>query len=105
MDGLSTIGTILKMGAQSSSLTEVLDLQDFPDLMGAPDKIETTTMKNTSRTYIPGLKDPGDMAFNFFVFRHGGEFELRRPEDRTGFRRYTVFPAGVPGQIRFCVAG
>nr|DAQ88048.1 MAG TPA: tail tube protein [Bacteriophage sp.] len=65
MDGLSTIGTILKMGAQSSSLTEVPDLQDFPDLMGAPDKIETTTMKNTSRTYIPGLKDPGDMAFNF----------------------------------------
>lgn len=48
MDGLSTIGTILKMGAQSSSLTEVPDLQDFPDLMGAPDKIETTTMKNTS---------------------------------------------------------
>ena len=33
MDGLSTIGTILKMGAQSSSLTEVPDLQDFPDLM------------------------------------------------------------------------
>ena len=65
MDGLSTIGTILKMGAQSSSLTEVPDLQDFPDLMGSPDKIETTTMKNTSRTYIPGLKDPGDMAFNF----------------------------------------
>ena len=65
MDGLSTIGTILKMGTQSSSLTEVPDLQDFPDLMGAPDKIETTTMKNTSRTYIPGLKDPGDMPFNF----------------------------------------
>lgn len=58
MDGLSTIGTILKMAAQPSSLTEVPDLQVSPGLMGAPDKIETTTMKNTSRTYIPGLKDP-----------------------------------------------
>ena len=29
MDGLSTIGTIFKMGAQSSSLTEVPDLQDL----------------------------------------------------------------------------
>lgn len=105
MDGLSTIGTILKMGAQSSSLTEVPDLQDFPDLMGAPDKIETTDHEK----YVPHLysRPEGSRRYGvqLFVFRHGGEFELRHPEDRTGFRRYTVFPAGVPGQPGFAWQG
>lgn len=114
MDGLSTIGTILKMGAQSSSLTEVPDLQDFPDLMGAPDKIETTTMKNTSRTYIPGLKDPGDMAFNFLYSGMGASsnyailktaqdsgatqyFQLEFP-DKSGFAWQGKVTLSVPGK-------
>lgn len=114
MDGLSTIGTILKMGAQSSSLTEVPDLQDFPDLMGAPDKIETTTMKNTSRTYIPGLKDPGDMAFNFLYSGMGASsnyailktaqdsgatqyFRLEFP-DKSGFAWQGKVTLSMPGK-------
>lgn len=107
MDGLSTIGTILKMGAQSSSLTEVPDLQDFPDLMGAPDKIETTTMKNTSRTYIPGLKDPGDMAFNFLYsgMGEGSNYATLKAAQDSGATRFfqLVFPdkSGFAWEGRF----
>ena len=113
MDGLSTIGTILKMGAQSSSLTEVPDLQDFPDLMGAPDKIETTTMKNTSRTYIPGLKDPGDMAFNFLYSGMGESTnyaKLKAVQDAKSTKYFQlVFPDGSSfawqGKVSLSVPG
>ena len=113
MDGLSTIGTILKMGAQSSSLTEVPDLQDFPDLMGSPDKIETTTMKNTSRTYIPGLKDPGDMAFNFLYSGMGESTnyaKLKAVQDAKSTQYFQlVFPDGSgfvwQGKVSLSVPG
>lgn len=113
MDGLSTIGTILKMGAQSSSPTEVPDLQDFPDLMGSPDKIETTTMKNTSRTYIPGLKDPGDMPFNFLYSGMGegtNYAKLKAVQDAKSTQCFQlVFPDGSgfawQGQVSISVPG
>lgn len=61
----STIGAIFKMGDAPSTLTEVPGMLDFPDMLGSPDKIEVTTMKDTQRKYTKGLLDPGDMAFTF----------------------------------------
>ena len=64
--------------------------------MGAPDKIETTTMKNTSRTYIPGLKDPGDMAFNFLYsgMGEGSNYATLKAAQDSGATRFfqLVFP-------------
>lgn len=113
MNGLSTIGTILKMGTSASALTEVPDLQDFPDLMGSPDKIETTTMKNTSRTYIPGLKDPGDMAFNFLYSGMGENSnyaKLKAAQDAKTTQYFQlVFPDGSgfawQGKVSLSVPG
>lgn len=57
---LSTIGNSLKMGTEA-----IPGMIDFPDMMGAPDKIEVTTQEDRQRKYVPGLADPGDMAFTF----------------------------------------
>lgn len=113
MAGLSTIGTIFKMGETSESLTEVPDLQDFPDLMGTPNKIETTTMKSTSRTYVPGLKDPGDMAFNFLYsgMEEGTNYAtLKSAQDAKSTKYFQlVFPDGSgfawQGQVALSVPG
>ena len=62
----TSIGVQLLYGDTADSITNVVaDLKSFPDMIGAPDKIETTTMGDTQRTYQPGLSDPGDMQFIF----------------------------------------
>ena len=53
-------GVKLKMA--SEALTDMLS---FPDLGGDTDQVETTTLDNANRTYIPGLKDYGDFEFEF----------------------------------------
>lgn len=97
-DGLSSIGTVFKMGATTAAMTEVEDLQDFPDMMGTPDTIETTTMKDTQRRYLPGLKDPGDMAFTFLFsgMATGTNWAKLQTAQSAGTTQYfsIVFPGG-----------
>jgi len=50
--------------------TVLPDLQDIPDLGGSVEKVEITTLADASRRYINGIKDYGDLAFNFL---YGGE--------------------------------
>ena len=67
----TTIGVKLYKGATRTAITtQVTGLKSFPDMMGTPDKIETTTQEDTQRKYRPGLKDPGDMQF---VFAYEGQ--------------------------------
>lgn len=41
------------------------DLQSIPDLGGDTESVETTTLKSGAKTYIPGLKDYGELEFGF----------------------------------------
>lgn len=66
MNGTTSIGVKLYQSGK-----RVLDCQSFPDLMGDTDKIETTCLEDTSRRYLPGLKDPGDMEFEFLYSGQG----------------------------------
>lgn len=49
-----------KTGADYAKL---VDIKDFPDLGGAPESIETTTLSDGMRTYIPGIQDAEQMEF------------------------------------------
>lgn len=53
-------GVKLKMAEEA-----LTDMLSFPDLGGDTDQVETTTLDNANRTYIPGLKDYGDFEFEF----------------------------------------
>lgn len=96
--GTTSVGTILKMGATAGTLTEVPDLLDFPDMMGPPDKIEVTTIKDTQRKYKPGLKDPGDMKFTFLFsdMKTGSNWADLAAAETAGTVKYfaLVFPDG-----------
>jgi hypothetical protein len=35
----------------------LVDIKDFPDLGGAPEQIETTTLSDAAKTYIQGIQD------------------------------------------------
>lgn len=62
---ISTHLCTLKWGATSSAVAKVIDIKDFPDLMGEPNMLETTTLSDGAQTYIPGIKSMDSMAFTF----------------------------------------
>lgn len=65
--GLASVGVTLGYSATipATTYTDLAGLQEIPDIGGKVDKIEVTTMKDTSKRYIQGLSDPGDLAFKF----------------------------------------
>lgn len=44
---------------------EIPYLMEVPELGGSPEKIDVTTLSDTSKKYIPGIKDYGDLVFKF----------------------------------------
>lgn len=62
-NAISTYGTTLKWGSSSEALTKRVDIKNFPDLGGAPEMIETTTLSDAMQTFINGIQSAGEMAF------------------------------------------
>jgi hypothetical protein len=60
---ISTYGITLKWGSNSGSLTKKIDIKDFPDLGGAPEMLETTTLSDAAQTFILGIQSLSSMEF------------------------------------------
>ena len=67
--GLLSYGTKFEYALYASGTpgtkVEVKNMQSVPSLGGDVDKVETTCLENSNKTYINGLKDYGDMEFSF----------------------------------------
>lgn len=46
-----------------SSYEKLIDIKEFPDLGGAPERLQTTTLSDKAHTYIAGIQDTEDMTF------------------------------------------
>lgn len=57
----SSLGIKLDVG----TVTNVSGLTDIPDMGATPEKLDVTTLKDSSRQYIEGIKDFGDLEFTF----------------------------------------
>jgi hypothetical protein len=60
---ISTYGVTLKWGDSATSLTKKIDIKDFPDLGGAPEMLETTTLSDAAQTFILGIQSLSSMEF------------------------------------------
>ena len=61
---ISTYKVFLMMkGDSGSTYTKLIDIKDFPDLGGAPEMLETTTLSDKMQTYIPGIQNLDSMEF------------------------------------------
>ena len=60
---ISTLGVTLKMGESEGALTKVVDIKDFPDLIGDPNMLETTTLSDAAVTNIPGIRSSDTLTF------------------------------------------
>ena len=62
---ISTHKVFLMEGTGTGSLTysKLVDIKDFPDLGGAPELLETTTLTDAAQTYIPGIQSMDVLEF------------------------------------------
>lgn len=62
---ISSYKAFLMQGTGTSTLTweKLVDIKDFPDLGAAPEPIETTTLSDFARTYIPGIENTEQKTF------------------------------------------
>lgn len=62
---ISTYMATLKWGTDAASVKKVIDIKEFPDLIGEPNMLETTTMSDAAQTYIPGIKSGDSLSFTY----------------------------------------
>lgn len=54
---------VFLMNKSSSTYEKLVDIKDFPDLGGAPEMLETTTLSDKMQTYIPGIQSNDALEF------------------------------------------
>ena len=59
---ISTYKTFL-MVKKNDAYEKLIDIKDFPDLGGAPEMLETTTLSDGMQTYIPGIQSLDGLEF------------------------------------------
>ena len=61
---ISTYGiSLMHKSGTGSTYTKLIDIKDFPDLGGAPEMLETTTLSDSMQTYIPGIQSLDALEF------------------------------------------
>lgn len=60
---ISTYKIFLMMQNSGSTYAKLVDIKDFPDLGGAPEMLETTTLSDKMQTYIPGIQSLDALEF------------------------------------------
>ena len=60
---ISTYGIFLMHKGEGATYTKLIDIKDFPDLGGAPEMLETTTLSDAMQTYIEGIQSSDALEF------------------------------------------
>ncbi len=63
---MNTYKTFLMQGATtggSTTWTKLLDIKDYPDLFGSPEKLEKTTLSDRAHTYDEGIEENEGLEF------------------------------------------
>lgn len=63
MSAISTYKIFLMKKGSGSTYEKLVDIKDFPDLGGAPEMLETTTLSDKMQTYIPGIQSNDALEF------------------------------------------
>nr|DAU56317.1 MAG TPA: Major tail protein [Caudoviricetes sp.] len=60
---ISTYKTFLMTSEDGSEWTKLIDIKEFPDLGGAPEMLETTTLSDRMQTFIAGIQSLDALEF------------------------------------------
>lgn len=59
----STMYTTLMVKGDDDAYTKLCPIKDYPDLGGAPEQVETTTLDNNQSTYVDGVQQLDRLEF------------------------------------------
>lgn len=100
---------LMKKGASGDTYEKLIDIKDFPDLGGAPEMLETTTLSDGAQTYISGIQSLDSLQFtaNYTLADYSTLKELEGTE--TDFAVWfggtvsdgVVTPTGTDGKFEF----
>lgn len=100
---------LMKKADTGNTWSKLVDIKDFPDLGGAPEMLETTTLSDGAQTYIPGIQSQD--ALEFTANYNKTDFDmLKALEDKDlSFAVWiggtvlsgTVTPTGSDGKYEF----
>lgn len=54
---------VFLMKKETNTYNKLVDIKEFPDLGGAPEALDTTTLSDGARTYIPGIQEQESLTF------------------------------------------
>ena len=94
----STYNTFL-MKKGSSAYEKLVDIKDFPDLGGAPEMLETTTLSDAMQTYIEGIMSSDALEFTINYDLDTYETLLALKGTETEFAVWFGGTAGTDGAI------
>ena len=61
---ISTYGiSLMYKATDGDTYAKLIDIKDFPDLGGAPEMLETTTLSDSMQTYIEGIQSLDALEF------------------------------------------
>lgn len=107
---ISTIRTFLmKKTSASGTWEKVVDIKSFPNLGGAPNMLETTTLSDSAQTFIPGVRKVDTMEFkvNYTLADYKTLVALADVENQYAVwiggteSSGTVTPTGTDGRFEF----
>ena len=61
---ISTYKVFLMKSTDGTQYEKLIDIKDFPDMGGAPELLETTTLSDNMQTFIPGIQSLDALEFN-----------------------------------------
>ena len=85
-DGVDSLPTDTKLETLSFSKdNEIRFLMEVPEFGATPEKIDVTTLGDSVKKYIPGIKDYGDLVFKFLYEKENdGNYRLMKKWDDAG---------------------
>ena len=100
---------VFLMQKVESTYEKLIDIKDFPDLGGAPEMLETTTLSDKMQTYIPGIQNIDALEFcsNYTLadYKKLKALEGKEIEFAVWFGGTeagdTVTPTGADGKFKF----
>ena len=97
------------MYKKGEAYEKLVDIKDFPDLGGAPEMLETTTLSDNMQTYIEGIQSQDALEFTINYSLEIYEKITAMKGDETDFSVWfggdetegSVVPSGEEGKFNF----
>lgn len=88
---------VFLMKKDQSTYGKLIDIKDFPDLGGAPDMLETTTLSDGAQTYILGIQSQDALEFTANYTK--ADFDTLKALEGTELDLAVWFGATVSGGV------